>query len=193
MLASTALLAGCGPSEQDRVETIYALSASSSAAAQAEIVKQWNAKALTLDACINLAHDRLDERKAAALPFAAATLNATADLEAAAIKGGVNEFYWFRIGTLAGKAAVIALDAGDVPGARALVFAGPRRWQEENYWRFHPDHDAAASVIMHRNGETAAALARLRNRPDLNELGTDVLNKIEAEQAAKAAAKAKKK
>jgi hypothetical protein len=195
LLVMVGAVTGCGPSEADRVEAIYRLAPTGVNTARAEIVKQWNAKQITLDACLNLAHERLDQQPApaVAVSFAAAVLGAAADLESAAEKHGVNEFYWFRIGTLAQKAAAAAFNLGDIPAARALVLAGPPRWQGENYWRLHPDHDAFVSLVMHRAGETNAAIARLRGRPDLSELATAVLEQIEAEVRTKQAEAARKK
>ena len=79
----------------------------------------------------------------------------------------LNEFFWLRIGTLAGNAAAAARKAGDLPTARALVLAKPRRWQTEIYWRQCPAHDALASMILFENGEGSEALRRLNDRPDL--------------------------
>jgi hypothetical protein len=187
------LLAACGPTEAQRVEAIYSLAATNPAAAQAEIVKQWNAGTLKLDTCMNLGHERLETGQRGAPAFALAVLNAATDLERPAEKAGVTEFYWFRLGTLAGAGAARAYQAGDLPAARALVLAGPRRWQAENYWRMHPDHDVLASLIMHKSGETTQALARLRERAEPDDQVQAMINQIQADQAAAAAAQARKK
>jgi len=195
-LAGWLAATGCGPTERERVEAVAAMAVTNPAGARAEIIKQFNGKTLTIDECMNVAHERLDlggTSATLALPFASATLEAASALESAIVKAGVTEFYWFRMGTLAGKAAAVAFDAGDVATARALVLGGPRRWQEENYWRFHPEHDAAASWILHRAGESNAAVQRLRSRPDLDEHALAVLDRIEAEVAATSAAKARAK
>jgi hypothetical protein len=191
-LAAAVLLAACGPTEEQRVESAYALAATNPAAARTEIVKQWNAGELKLDPCIHLAHQRLDERHPSAPAFALSVLNAAQDLESAAEKAGVTEFYWFRLGTLAGAAAANAYNAGDIAGARELVLAGPRRWQGENYWRLHPDHDALASWILHQSGETQQALARLRERGEPDEQVAAMMQRIQADQRAQEAARQKR-
>lgn len=195
-LALTLLLTACGPSEQQRVESIYALAATNPAGAQAEIVKQWNAHTIKLDTCINLAHSRLEQGGAGqtgAIAFAVAVLGAAKDLATAADQSGVTEFYWFRLGTLAGAGAAAALNQGDLPTARALVLAGPRRWQGENYWRMHPDHDALASWIMHKSGESTEAIARLRERGEPDEQVVRMIERIRADQRAATAAASREK
>lgn len=194
MLASLLLLLGaCGPTERERVEAIYTTATTNIPGAQAAIVRDWTAKAITLDACINLGHERLEQGQPGAAAFAMAVLNAAAELEGQIEKAGVTEFYWFRIGTLAGAGAADAYNSGDITSARALVLAGPRRWQGENYWRLHPDHDAMASLIMHKAGESDAAVRRLRERPDLDDHALAVLNQIDAYRRAMEAEKARKK
>jgi len=191
LLVHALVLPACGPTEQQRVESIYTLASTNPAAAQAEIVKQWNAHTIKLDTCINLGHDRLERGQAGGPPFALAVLGAAKDLESAADKAGVTEFYWFRLGTLAGAGAAAAFSQGDLNTARALVLAGPRRWQGENYWRMHPDHDALASWIMHKSGESAEAIARLRERAEPDEQVTAMIQRIQAEQRGQEAVKAK--
>lgn len=191
LVVLAALLGGCGPSKQERLEAIYTLALGNPAAAQAELVKQWHAQTLKLDDAMNLGHERLEKNIRGGPEFALAVLGAARELEAAAVKAGVNEFYWFRLGTLAGSAAAAAFNAGDLTTAREVVLAGPTRWQGENYWRLHPDHDALASLIMHRAGESREALYRLRSRGEPDEQLTAMIARIEAEMAA--AAKSKKK
>lgn len=188
LLAVALVLTACGPTEQQRVESIYVLASTNPAAAQAEIVKQWNAQTIKLDTCINLGHERLERGQPGGPAFALAMLGAAKDLESAADKAGVTEFYWFRLGTLAGAGAAVAFNQGDLASARALVLAGPRRWQGENYWRMHPDHDAMASWIMHKSGESTEALARLRERAEPDDQVVKMIERIQAER--RAAAKA---
>lgn len=190
LLTLAALLGGCGPSTQERLEAIYTLAMGNPAGAQAELVKQWNAQTLKLDDAINLGHDRLEKNIRGGPEFALAVLGAARELEAAAVKAGVNEFYWFRLGTLAGAGGAAAFNAGDMKTAREVVLAGPTRWQGENYWRLHPDHDALASLILHRAGESREALYRLRSRGEPDEQLTAMMARIEAEMAAAALAQA---
>lgn len=191
LVVLAALLGGCGPSKQERLETIYTLALGNPAAAQAELVKQWHARTLMLDDAMNLGHQRLEANIRGGPEFARAVLGAARELEAEAVKAGVNEFYWFRLGTLAGSAAAAAFNAGDLKTAREVVLAGPSRWQGESYWRLHPDHDALASLVMHRAGESREALYRLRSRAEPDEQLTAMITRIEAEMAAAATSKKK--
>lgn len=175
-------VAACSESEAERLERLYAqASAAGPAAAQAGLIAEWNAKAITLNNALNLAHERVEKADPGAVPFAMAVLGAIDALEGPIEKAGVNEFFWYRVGTLAGAAAAQALKARDLASARALVLAEPVRWQNDSFWLRHPDHDAMASLILHWSGESGAAVARLRARPDLDEGALAVLQRIEAE------------
>ncbi len=72
------------------------------------------------------------------------------------------------MGRLAFRAAEEAHAQGRIREAGTLVFAGPRRWQNESYWMRYSDHDALAAVILARNGDREAAIRRLRDRADLS-------------------------
>jgi len=161
-------LAACSEPEPVRLEKIYTLSSTNPTGGQAEIVRQWTAGELTMQGALMLAHERLDERNdAPSTAFAYAVLCAITELEGAITKKEVNEFFWMRTGTLAGKGAAVAWKLGDRPGARLIVMAGPRRWQTDDYWMRNPGHDALASYILQASGEKVEALNRLRQRPDL--------------------------
>lgn len=180
-LIGTSLLTGCTEPEPVQLEKIYKTAATSSAAAQATIVSKWTAGEITMQGALGLAHDRLDtQRTANSVAFAAAVLGAEAQLEGAMNKKAeLNEFFWMRTGTLAADAAAVAWKLGDIPGARAVVLAGPKRWQTEAYWLQNPAHDAMASYILHASGETGEALNRLRGRPDMAEEVQRAVEEIE--------------
>lgn len=168
-VAATLLLAACEEPEPVRLEKIYTASATSVATAQSQITAQWTADELRIMSALGMAHDRLDEKpNANSVAFALAVLGAIAELEGPITrKSDVNEFFWMRTGTLAGKAAAVAMRLNDVPTATAAVLAGPRRWQNDAYWMQNPAHDALVSYLLHMNGKTGEALARLRDRPEM--------------------------
>lgn len=162
------VLSGCSEPEPVRLEKIYTLAATNPAGAQAEIVRQWTADDLTMQGALGLAHDRLDQRNdAASVAYATAVLGAIAQLEGPITKKNVNEFFWMRTGTLAGKAAAVSMSLANTAAANAVVLAGPTRWQTDAYWQQNPGHDALASYILHASGRTAEALSRLRSRPEM--------------------------
>lgn len=192
MLAVASLFCGgCGPSEAERLAAIYAAAATNPSAAQSQLVASWTARRITLDRALDLGHARLDAGDPGAPAFALALLGAIAELEGPITRANVNEFFWIRTGTLAGSAGAVALKMGDVTGARTVVLAGPRRWQTEAYWRMHPDHDALASWIMHKAGESGPALARLRERGEPDEQLLATSQRIQSEQRAAEAARGK--
>lgn len=187
LLPLTLLLASCGESEEHALARIATMAQTNPSGAQSEIVILWRSGTITLNGAINLAHDKVEKNQPGCLAMAQVTLGATSDLNAEVEKKGVNEFYWMRVGSLAGKSARIAYDAGDIPTARSLVLAGPPRWKNDNFWRQFPNHDALASYILHASGETREALNRLNGRPDLDPEVQRAVEEIQAAQRADAA------
>ncbi len=169
LLVALVGVAGC-KSEKARLEALYGTAGSGRGGRTAvgnELRKQWAEKKVTIAEAVSLAHSKLDAPgDAASVVFAGAVLDVIAMI-APDIEDKTNELFWIQAGTLAGKAAGVAVAANDIPLARSLVLAGSERWQTEAYWRQHPDHDAAASIIMHKSGESKDALDRLRSRPEL--------------------------
>ncbi len=179
ILLSTFLLlflSACN-SEPATLAAIQKTAATSRVTAAIELRKAFYAKAITASGAINLAHARFDTTttppaiptapSAADIAFAGAVLDFIEQCEPDIEKGVLNEFFWMRIGTLAANAAAAAETAGDTPTARALILAGPKRWQTDAYWRQCPSHDALASIILFKSGEGQEALNRLQDRPDL--------------------------
>ncbi len=161
------ILPGCN-NEPANLEATYAAAKTSRSTATTDLRKAFYAGTITANGAINLAHDRLDKvGDANSIEFAGAVLDFIAQAEPDIDKKVLNEFFWMRIGTLAGNAAAAAEKAGDTPTARALVLAGPKRWQNDIYWRQCPAHDALASMILFKSDEGALALQRLQDRPDL--------------------------
>lgn len=141
---------------------------------------KYYAKEITAMAALNLAHDQIEKTgDAASVAFAGSVLAFLDQVEPDIDREKVNEFFWMRIGTLAANAAAKAQAAGDTPLARSLVLAGPDRWQTEAYWQQNPAHDALASLLMYENGEGAAAVARLKDRPQLLDEPAAALAEIE--------------
>ncbi|HMN40999.1 MAG TPA: hypothetical protein PKE29_09145 [Phycisphaerales bacterium] len=182
-------LAACS-SEKDRLEAIAATAAAGRSAAATSLRTAFFAKEITANAAIDLAHTKVDrlspstystQPTANDIAFAGAVLDFIEQTEPDIDAKVLNEFFWIRIGTLAGNAAAAARKAEDLPAARALVLAGPTRWQTEAYWRQHPAHDALASMILFESGESDKALNRLRDRPDLADDVQIVKDTIEKE------------
>lgn len=152
-------------SPADRLSAIYQTAPTGKAAVAGAIVTAWRANAITLDDTLNLAHDRLEKvGDGASVTFAGAVLDAVATLEADLTKRDINELLWYRVGTLAGTSAAVAMRLGDEKGAGWLATAGPQRWQTDMYWIRNPGHDALVSFIMARSGHKGEALNRLRDR-----------------------------
>jgi hypothetical protein len=79
-----------------------------------------------------------------------------------------------RVGGLAFAAAEEARANGRGSDALDLVLAGHPRWQNDAYWYMHPTHDGLVSLVMAENGRRADAVARLRQRADLQGLAAEV-------------------
>lgn len=179
MVAAVLMLGGC-ESEADRLETLAKAAGTNRTTAATAMRKAFYAKEITAQGALGLAHDRVEKvGDAASVDLAGAVLDMLDQISPDVEKAGVNEFYWVRVGTLAGNAGAAAMKLGDVPRARGVVLAGPARWQNEAYWRQHPDHDVLASVIMFESGEGAAAVQRLKERAELTEEQGKVLGKME--------------
>lgn len=179
LVAAAVSLGGC-KSGTKWLEGQYAAAAASPAGVSAALRKAFYEKTVTANAAIDLAHDRVEKAgDASSVAFARAVLDFTDQVEPDLEKAGVNEFFWVRLGTLAGSAAAAARKSGDLAGARAVVLAGPSRWRNEAYWRQHPAHDALASLVLHESGESDEALGRLRERGDLAEEVEQAKRKIE--------------
>lgn len=173
------VMAGCA-SEADRLETLAKAASQNRTTAATAMRKAFYAKEITAQGALGLAHERVEKvGDVAAVDLAGAVLDMLDQISPDVEKAGVNEFYWVRVGTLAGNAGAAAMKLGDMPRARSVVLAGPGRWQNEAYWRQHPDHDILASAIMFESGEGAAAVQRLRDRAELTEDQARVLEKME--------------
>lgn len=173
LLVAPLILGSCGSSEPN-LDATYALAAGPTGrgAAGQELRRAYFAKSLTLQDAIDYAHRKVEDpadRQAAV--FALAVLDLIEMLETEIDLTKLNELFWIRVGTLAGNAAAIAygLNPRDSKLASALVEAGTERWRTESYWLAHTDHDALVAMIMHEQGRSAEALARLRSRPDFDE------------------------
>jgi len=182
-LIALTVLGGC-KSEKSRLEAVYAAAGSATggrAGAANELRKQWGAKKVTMVEAVAMAHTKLDlPGDAASIAFAGAVLDVI-EIVLPEIEPQTNELFWIQTGTLAGKAAAVAFNGNDIPLARSLVLAGSDRWQNDAYWLRHPDHDAVASLILHRSGESKEAIGRLRSRPELSEETQAALDVIEKE------------
>ncbi len=180
LLAASAVgLAGCG-SEAKRLDALATQAATNRQQAATALRKAFYAKEITAQGALGLAHERVEKAgDVASVDLAGAVLDMLDQIEPDVEKAGVNEFFWVRVGTLAGSAAAAAKKSGDLARARGVVLAGPMRWQNEAYWRQHSDHDLLASAIMFEAGEGEAAVRRLRERADLSEDQQKVLEQME--------------
>jgi hypothetical protein len=188
LLALALGLSAC-TSEKDRLEAI-AKSATSRSATAIALRTAFYTHDITANGAIDLAYARVDRSSPNAAPgapsasdiaFAGAVLDFLDQAEPDIDKKVINDFFWIRVGTLAGNAAAAARKSGDLPTARALVLAGPKHWQTDNYWRQCPAHDALASMLLFESGEGPEALNRLRDRPELPEEVQTVKDTIEKE------------
>ena len=171
LLLSLSFVTGGCKDEKASLEKIYAAAPSAAPGkAAASLNAAFFAKEITANGAINLAHERLEKTgDAPSVAFAAAVLDFLAQVEPDIDKKIINDFFWMRVGTLAANSAAAARKADDRDAAYAVVLAGPKGWKTENYWLRHPAHDALASMILFEANEGDAALARLRDRADLDE------------------------
>ena len=137
-----------------------------SAAADA-LVADFRAGRVTLDLAIDHAFFTLDDGQAAYAYIGAVLDFADRISDAIPASPEASELLLRRLGRLAFAGAESAAAAGDVGTARSLVFAGPKRWQDEAYWLRYPDHDALASMLLAATGDRSEALRRLEARPVL--------------------------
>lgn len=162
-------LAGC-ESERDRLEKVYAQASTSRSGAAAALKAQWTAGEITANEAINLAHERLEKvGDGASVDFAGSVLDFLKSVEGDLAKKELNEFFWIRNGTLAGSAGAAAVKLGQARLAEGVMLAGPARWQNDAYWRNHPDHDAMVSIVLHSVGRTREALDRISTRREDSE------------------------
>ena len=177
-----AFMSGC-KSEKSRLEELFAKAGGQGGrgAVANGLRQEWAAKKVRMVEAVSVAHDKLDSPgDAAAVAFAGGVLDVISMAEPDLAKD-TTEFFWTRVGTLAGKAAAVAAESGDIALARSLVLSGGTEWDDEAYWRQHPSHDALASMLMHKSGESKAALERLRSRPELTEETQAAYDVIEKE------------
>lgn len=105
---------------------------------------------------------------AALTAFAGAVLDAGVSVEGSLNSSDMAEPFWWRVGNVAYLAANAALNDHRPQDARAVVLAGPQRWQSSSYWNSHQDHDALTSIILAMSGEREAALRRLETHNAVN-------------------------
>lgn len=178
---------GCGKSTSN-LESYYALAGGGVGArgAAGQAMRQaWYQDEVKLQELLDLAHQRVEnpaDRQSAV--FALAVLDVIQQVDEEIDREKVNEFFWMRVGTLAGNAAAVAygLSPKDTKLAESLVLAGGKRWQEnESYWMRNPEHDTLVALIMHEQGQSQDALERLKSRVDFNETRLAAIKKIEDE------------
>jgi hypothetical protein len=179
-LAACVIVGGC-ESKARRVTAYYSQAQVGRGAAAAAMAADWRAQRIKLDDCLDLAFRHIDEDSdAAAGNFAGAVLDFAQLIEAELPQSSDMELFWSRLGGLAAASAEQAYMRQDIPAARSLVLAGPQRWQNEAYWRLHPNHDALAAYVLYSSGEGAEALRRLRSRADLDEVQQKAYDDIQA-------------
>jgi hypothetical protein len=179
VLLVVASLGAC-TSEKSRLEAAAKTAATNRAAAATALRNAFFARQITANGAIDMAYARVDGAMAAAggtqpartptaadVAFAGAVLDFIAQTEPDIDQKVANDFFWIRVGTLAGNAAAAAKAMGNTQLAADLVLAGPPRWQNDAYWRQCPAHDALASLLLFETDKGKEALDRLRDRPDL--------------------------
>lgn len=167
-LASALLgAAGCGQPPGQQIALIAAQAKTSRTTATSAIIAALKAGQVTHEDLINAAHDRLEAGEDATA-FAGAVLDALQAVDSTLPQGAEFEIFWRRIARLAFWAANTAYVNKRPDEALSLVFAGPKRWQNEPYWLRYPDHDALASIILDANGRRNEAIARLNERSVLD-------------------------
>jgi len=186
VIGVVAVLGGCKGAEE-RLPGIAMRASSGASAAGANVVAlRATAAAELLRAfrdgmkfgdAIDAAYDRLDSDPNATV-FAGGVLDAIEQAGEAVGTGGEFEFFWMKVGRLACKSADVAMASSRLAEARALVLAGSRRWQHENYWSRYPDHDALAAAILAAAGERDEAVRRLRSRDELGSPAKEVLEQL---------------
>lgn len=184
MLVSVVLLAGCGGSEEAVLEHAAATAAASTGgrtAAAQELAAQFKAGRITMGGAIDRAQAMLEsaatgtpmigqKKPVASLDatlFAGAVLDACVLVEPQLPHRDEFKIFWMKVGRLAFRGAEEAHAAGRLQEAASLVFAGPKKWDDEGYWYMAPDHDALAAVILAKTGNRAEAIRRLQSRADL--------------------------
>ena len=173
-------VSGC-ESKTRRVTAYYSQAQVGRGAAAAAMAADWRAKRIKLADCLDLAFAHIDSAgDAAAGNFAGAVLDFAQLIEQELPQSPDMELFWSRLGGLAAASAEQAYMRQDIPQARSLVLAGPQRWQNEAYWRLHPNHDALAAYVLYSSGEGAEALRRLRSRADLDEVQQKAYDDIQA-------------
>lgn len=181
VLATLALgLMMCGCEPQDPYAR-YAKLTGGRAAIAGALINDFHAGKLTFADALDAAHERLDhDPSSEATLFAASVLDLGSAVASQLQTGPEMEImFWWRVGRLAFRAAEADAVAGRWKEARAVVLAGPERWQTEAYWRTYPDHDALAAIILAQNGERAEAIRRLKSRPMLVEPADEVLRELQ--------------
>lgn len=171
---------GC-ESKARRAAAYYTQSQAGRGAAAAAMAADWRARRIKLDDCLNLAFEHVESAgDAKATNFAGAVLDFAQLIEKELPQSSDMELFWTRLGGLAAASAEQAYLRQDIKEARSLVLAGPQRWQNEAYWRLHPNHDALAAYILFSSGEGAEALRRLRSRPDLDDVQQKAYDDIQS-------------
>lgn len=179
-VAMMIMVAGC-ESKARRAAGYYSQAQANRAATAAAMAADWRAQRIKLDDCIDLAFQRVDSAgDVAAMTFAGTVLDFALLIEGELPHGAEMELFWTRLGGLAAAAGEKAYTAGNIPLARSLVLAGPARWQNEAYWRRHPNHDVIAAYVLFLSGEGKEAARRLRSRADLDNFQQQALDEIQA-------------
>lgn len=182
LLLLPAILVACG-SKESSLDSMFASAAGPTGrgAAAQELRRAFYADKITLSDAVDFAHRKIESPSdEQSITFARAVLDVIEIVEPEIDRAKVNEFFWIRVGTLAGNSAAAARNQGHKL-ADSLVLAGTSRWQTDSYWLAHPEHDALAALLLHERGESQEALSRLRSRPDFDEHRLEAIKFIEEE------------
>jgi len=163
--------------KKQHIAAFVVQSKTSRTTAAGAMIAAFKADQITAEDVINAAHERLTAGEDAT-DFAGAVLDMLQAVEGQLPQGAEFEIFWMRIGQLACGAAMTANNNRRPDEALSLVFGGPKRWQNDAYWQRSPNHDALASIVLDENGRRAEAIARLRDRADLDGTALDVYKKL---------------
>ncbi len=162
-LLITLFIAGCGKGSDQILSDLAAQAVVSRPAAASAMVKAQAEGSIKFSEAMDLAFEKLEAGEDATA-FCGAVLDFGYQIRNDLPQSGEFLIFYRRMGQLAARSAQLAYEKGRLNEARSLVLAGPKRWQDESYWRAYPNHDALASIILFQTGEHREAIGRLQER-----------------------------
>lgn len=172
------LTAACERKVAESQLEAYATQAKTSRATAAKgLIAAVQAGQIVPDDALTLAAAKLDNGEDAT-EFSGAVLDMLGAIEEKLPHAGEFELFWRRVGRLAYWSAERAYLKGRKEEAATLILAGPKRWQQGQYWERYGDHDVLAAILLVEAGRKSEAVERLRSRANLSEEGEELLKKL---------------